>query len=153
LLHETMALLDQEDQLDLIVRRFELRLLDELGYRPSLEACSVCSSRLEAVQNYWSSLAGGAVCGGCADDAIRLLPLSVNALKVLRLLNRAAFAEVARIRLSPDLAGEIEACLRDHVHVALEREVRSARFVETLRRSATLAYRPDAATSASPPAL
>jgi DNA repair protein RecO (recombination protein O) len=135
LLQETLGYLDHEDSLDLAVRRFELRLLDDLGYAPALEACSQCHRRLEPVQNHWSSLAGGAVCPQCADSALRLLPLSVNALKVLRLLARAPFAEVARLRLSRDLGDEIEACLRDHVHLALERDVRSARFVEMLRRT------------------
>jgi hypothetical protein len=66
------------------------------------------------------------------------MPLSVNALKVLRLLTRASFAEAARIRLSQDLAGEVEACLADHLRSVLERDVRSARFVETLRHDAAV---------------
>jgi hypothetical protein len=56
---------------------------------------------------------------------------------MLRLLMRVSFAEAARVRLSPGLAAEIEACLSDQVHFVLEREVRSARFVETLRESSS----------------
>jgi len=133
LLQETLGLLDSEEALDLAVRRFEVRLLDELGYRPALETCAVCGRRLEPAANFWSAAAGGAVCPTCADDSLGLRPLSLNALKVLRLLLRAPFTEAARIRLSPGLAGELEACLGEQVRFVLEREVRSARFVETVR--------------------
>ena len=52
---------------------------------------------------------------------------------MLRLLQRASYAEAARVRLSPALAAEVEACLAEQVRFVLEREVRSARFVETVR--------------------
>jgi DNA repair protein RecO (recombination protein O) len=133
LLHEALGLLEQESELDLAVRRFELRLLDELGYRPGLDACGVCDRRLEPLQNYWSAEAGGAVCPACASEDLVAESLSLNGLKVLRLLQRASFAEAARIRLSGELAGEIEIRIGSYLRYVLEREVRSARFVETLR--------------------
>ncbi len=136
LLGETLAMLSEEAEIDLAVRRFELRLLDELGYRPALERCAVCDRRLEAVTNYWSADAGGAVCPECADKGLVGEPLSLNALKVLRLLQRSPFAEAARVRLSATLAGEVEARLAGYVRHVLERDVRSAHFLETLRREA-----------------
>jgi DNA repair protein RecO (recombination protein O) len=132
LLQETLAILDAEESIDLAVRRFELKLLEQLGYRPSLDVCAVCDRRLEPVDNFWSAEAGGAVCPSCADEALRLLPLSVNALKVLRLLNRASFADAARVHLSAGLYREVEACLQIQVEYVLEREVRSSRFLESL---------------------
>ncbi len=134
LLHETLGYLNASPEYETATRRFELRLLGELGYRPSLSDCAACGSRLEPVANFWSSDAGGAVCPSCADDSLRLAPLSVNALKMLRLLQRSPYEDAARIRLSASLASEIETCLGDYVRYVLEREVRSAGFVETLRR-------------------
>jgi DNA repair protein RecO (recombination protein O) len=135
LLSDTLRLLVAEESLDLAVRCFEMRLLDELGYRPMLEVCAICDKRLEPVTNFWSPATGGVVCPGCADQAPMLAPLSVNGLKLLRLLQRAPFSDVARIKLSSALAGEIEDCLAQQLHFVLDRDVRSARFVETLRRS------------------
>ncbi|MPZ49999.1 MAG: DNA repair protein RecO [Dehalococcoidia bacterium] len=136
LLNETLSLLDCEEETEIAVRRFEARLLSKLGYRPNLDVCAVCGRRLEPVDNYWSPVAGGALCPACAGDSLRLTPLSLNAIKVLRLLLRASFAEMARVRLSHALAEEVRCCLADQVSFVLEREVRSARFVETLRRDA-----------------
>ena len=139
LLSETLAVLDQTPEIDLAVRRFEMHFLDLLGYRPAMEACAICDRRLEPVLNFWSPAAGGVVGPECADDSLPLSPLSVNALKVLRVLQKASFSEAARIRLSPELMREIETSLEAQVHFVLEREVRSARFVETLRRDARVA--------------
>jgi len=136
LLGETLALLDREPELDLVVRRFELLLLDDLGFRPSLEGCCVCGRRLEPIDNYWSPDGGGVVCPECASEGLSLESLSLNALKVLRLLSRATYAEASRVRLSRELAAEIEARISTHLRYVLEREVRSARFIETLRRDA-----------------
>jgi len=133
LLHQTLGYLSMEANYELAVRRFELRLLDELGYRPALINCAVCDHRLEPVDNFWSVSAGGAVCPGCADEALYLAPLSLNALKMLRLLARSPFEDAARVRVSGGLSAELESCLTDYVHYVLERDVRSARFVETLR--------------------
>ena len=107
--------------------------MDLLGYRPALTACAVCYTPLQPQANYWSVSGGGAICPSCADDSLRLAPLSLNALKMLRLLDRGSFEDAARIRLSGELQLELQTCLRDFVTYVLEREVRSARFVEGLR--------------------
>jgi len=134
LLQETLGYLEAAPEYETATRRFELRLLGELGYRPALFDCAVCGRHLEPVANFWSADAGGAICPACADDSLRLAPLSVNALKMLRLLQRSPYEDAARVRLSARLAAEIESCLGDYVRYVLEREVRSAGFVETLRR-------------------
>ena len=139
LLSDTLRLLAGEASLDLVVRCFEMRLLDELGYRPMLEACGVCDRPLEPVTNFWSPATGGVICPACADEAPMLAPLSVNGLKLLRLLQRAPYTEVSRVKLSGQLSAEIEACMAQHLQFVLDRDVRSARFVETLRRQPPVA--------------
>jgi DNA repair protein RecO (recombination protein O) len=135
LLLATLERLDREIEIDQAVRFFEMRRLDELGYRPQLETCSVCSSKIEPVENFWSNGAGGVVGPECSQKITEYRPLTVNALKVLRLLQRASFAEVARVRIAGDLAEELEGCLAGHIEYVLERQVKSAGFVATLRRN------------------
>jgi DNA repair protein RecO (recombination protein O) len=132
-LQTVLAVLSTATNIDLAVRHFEMALLEELGYRPLLESCAVCSRRLEPVTNYWSPAEGGVVCPGCSDQAQAMTPISVNGLKVLRLLQSAPFDQASRLRLSGELSAELERCLQQQVHFVLDREVRSARFVETLR--------------------
>ena len=134
LLHESLDCLCVSDQVDLAVRFFEARLLDQLGYRPRLDVCAVCDRRLEPLTNYWSAAAGGVVGPECTQDLVQLRAISLNGLKVMRLLERSTFAEASRVRVTGDLARELEDCLGEQIRFVLEREVRSARFVDALRR-------------------
>jgi len=114
------------------LRYFEMRLLDYSGFQPELERCLGCQAALTAVTNYFSPAAGGVLCARCGQVGAR--PLSVNALKVLRLLRRGAWVEVARVRLPPALVQEVERHLRAYIVYVLERDVNAAAFIERLRR-------------------
>ncbi len=118
------------------LRFYEMALLDALGFRPELRACVTCRSRLEPVTNYWSPPAGGVVCPSCLSGETSVRPLSVSALKVLRALQDGPYAEAARIAVGPDLAERLERAMRDYVRFVLEQDVRSAAFMDAVRRSA-----------------
>jgi DNA repair protein RecO (recombination protein O) len=135
LLLETLRRLATEERLDMTVRFFEMRLLGHLGYQPQTEECVLCGASLRPGTNGWSAESGGVLCPACAAKAPMSRPLSVNALKVMRLLQKGAFAEVMRVRTAPALESELERHLREYVLYVLERDVRSARFIETLRRT------------------
>jgi len=134
LLLDTLRRLATRDDLDTPVRFYEMSLLDAMGYRPELEECVVCRSRLQPVVNYWSAGAGGAICANCRSEHVALRPLSANALKLLRLLLHGGFNDVARVSIDAALGGELERTMREYVRWVLEREVRSAAFIDTLRK-------------------
>jgi DNA repair protein RecO (recombination protein O) len=122
------------DNLDTVLRFFEMRLVDHCGFRPELENCAGCGTALEPVENFFSPLSGGAVCRGCVGGLTGTRGLSVNGLKVLRLLQRGSYNDVVRVRMDGELADEIERHLRSYVVSVLERDVNSAGFIERLRR-------------------
>jgi len=132
LLLDTLHRLTEEDKPDLALRYFEVQLLGLLGYRPELYRCIQCQSALQPVVNYFSAGAGGALCPQCAEPWAKRL--SVNALKVLRLLQWGSWEEVRRLHLRGDLSEEVEALLRDYIRYLLEREVNAAGLMDTLRR-------------------
>jgi len=134
LLLETLRRLERADDVDLALRYFEMRLLEQSGFRPELERCLSCQSPMQPQQNFFSPLSGGVICPGCASGAAGSRPLSLNGLKVLRLLQRGPYNEVARVKLPFDLAQEVERHLRSYIVCVLERDVNSAAFIERLRR-------------------
>jgi len=138
LLLETLRRLATRDDLDLALRYFEVQLLDELGYRPQLDRCVSCEAALEPTTNFWSAGAGGVLCPACAADDPLARELSLSALKVLRLLQRGSFADAARVRMERSLAQELERHLREYTRYVLERDLRSAAFLDTLRRQKAL---------------
>lgn len=133
LLIETLARLNDGDASDLALRYFEANLLGLAGFRPQLARCVTCGEELRPVVNAFSVAGGGVVCPGCRPSGSGLPPISVNALKVLRLLIRQPFAVAERLLLDATLMNELESLLRLAVHRQLEREPRSLQFLREAR--------------------
>ena len=141
LLLDTLRRLSADGDIDTPLRYYEMALLNALGYGPELEACVTCRQPLAPVTNYWTASGGGVICAECGRDELAIRAISVNAVKVLRLLAHGAYANVARVSIDGALAADLERAMLEYVRWVLERDVRSARFMDTLRRS-----RPRAAT-------
>lgn len=134
LLLDTLRRIATRDDIDTPVRYCEMALLAEMGYTPELDECVRCRATLEPVTNYWSAGAGGVVCSRCRVEEAALRPVSANALKLLRLLLHGRFSDVARVKIDADLALELERALGEYVRWVLERDVRSAAFIDTIRK-------------------
>ncbi len=139
LLLETMQQLCQAGDSELVLRYFELHLLNEVGYRPQLQQCVACHQSLKPITNSFCSSAGGMLCPDCRQSQPLTYPLSVNALKVLRLLQGNDYSTVRRLKMNRELSHELEAVIRDYLKYLLEREVKSAAWLDTLREQTTLA--------------
>lgn len=134
LLLDALRQLSESDEVDLVLRSFEMSMLVLMGYGPELGQCVVCRNALEAEANSWAPAAGGVVCPRCRPRDMVLRPLSGNALKLLRLFQSGGFSEVEGLSISAELAGELERHLRLAVHYALDRDLRSSAFVDAVRR-------------------
>ncbi|KKL13723.1 hypothetical protein LCGC14_2522900 [marine sediment metagenome] len=134
LLLETLRRLQSDADQDIVLRYYEMRLLDLSGFRPELARCLGCDQPLQPQQNFFAPAAGGTYCSSCGAGAAGSRALSLNGLKVLRLLQRASYKETGRLSMPPALAQEVERHLRSYIVYMLERDVNAAAFVERLRR-------------------
>ena len=133
LLLETMHHLCQGNNNELTLRYFELHLLNLVGYRPQLGQCVSCRSPLKAITNSFSPSAGGVLCPSCRQSQILTYPLSVNALKVLRFLQNSDYDTISQLKIDQELCQELEGVMRNYLTYLLEREVKSAAWLDTLR--------------------
>ena len=134
LLLDTLRRLSLSEDIETPGRYFEMQLLDILGYRPELDECVTCRERLRAVTNYWTAGGGGVVCPNCRRDEVTVRPVSVNAVKLLRMLLHGSWNDVSRVVIEPQLAIELERAMLEYVRWVLERDVRSAAFIDAVRR-------------------
>lgn len=138
--------LSEPDSSEAILRYFELHLLHNLGYRPQLRRCVNCDAPLKPVINFFSLSMGGLLCPHCNSEenhrykqieAIPLkpsLPVSVGALKVLRLWQSYDYATARRVRLKPELYYELEQVLHEYIRYILQRELRSLTWLKELKK-------------------
>jgi DNA repair protein RecO (recombination protein O) len=130
---------------EVVTRWFELALLDAMGFRPELARCLECGSAIEPEGNAYSPVGGGTLCPQCRHAAHGARTVSVDALKVLRHLQRSPLVGVLRLRLATALQREVERLLHATVSAVLERELRTRDFLdevagrESARAAATTA--------------
>ncbi len=130
---ETLQRLSANKNVDTILRYFELHILDFAGYRPQLNRCVTCGKALEPETNVFSAAQGGVLCIECGFEEPVTRPLSLNALKVLRLWQNCDFNTAQKVNISTSLALELELILRDYIIYILERRIKSTDFMDKLR--------------------
>ena len=116
-----------------LLRYFETQLLKESGYGPELQQCLACFKPLEPVINYFHAPSGGTLCPNCGSEKSFALPVSVNAIKVLRLLRDDYLATAARLKINARLMNELEDILRRYIIYILERDVKSTEWMDKLK--------------------
>jgi DNA repair protein RecO (recombination protein O) len=125
--------LSQANDCEPILRYFELQLLDHLGYRPQLQQCTECNSPLKPETNFFSPSRGGIICHDCGFHEPVASPLSLNALKVLRLWQNCDYATARRVKINPELSAELEQVMREYIKYLLEKQLKSTAWLDKLK--------------------
>ena len=129
-----LAALDRSQTPDLVLRWYELHLLDTLGFRPQLSECVVCQELLTEDANRFSPTGGGVVCQRCAQTDTTALPMSLGAFKLLRYLQQQPDDVLDRLNLSTAVRNETEQLLRALIRRILERDLKSIAFLEEVQQ-------------------
>ena len=133
LLLNTLHQLCQTNKNETVLRYFELHLLEYTGYRPQLQRCANCDSPLKPQTNYFSSSEGGVICNVCSYEEPVARPLSLNALKVLRLWQNCDYEVASKVNINPELSLELEQVMREYIRYLLERQVKSVAWLDKLK--------------------
>lgn len=133
LLTDTLSRLASKADPWLVIRYYEMRLLDHLGFRPQLFKCTNCGREIKAEDQYFSFSAGGIICPRCGQGLRHLHAISVEGLKYLRHFQRSGYAEATRARPSPDVQQELETLMQGYFTYLLERELNTPGFLKKIR--------------------
>ena len=136
ILLQTLNRLSYQDNLEITTRYFELHLLKEAGFKPELSECLSCHRPLGEEGSAFNFNSGGTLCPACAQHKPWSLPLSASALKALRMLQADDYEMAKGVELKPITAHEIENALRNYLRYLLEKEIRSASWLDTVKKLA-----------------
>ncbi|WP_448336293.1 DNA repair protein RecO [Bellilinea sp.] len=120
-----------------LLRYYELRLLDLLGFRPELFRCVGCGDEIQPQDQFFSPLLGGVLCPRCGSQDASARPISVNALRFLRHFQRSTYAEATRAVIPVPVQQEMETRMQDYLTYYLERGLNTPGFLRAVRRRKT----------------
>lgn len=129
-----LAAIGQSPDDEVPLLHFQLHLLAASGLMPELFDCVECRRKIEPDQHRYSADGGGVLCTGCTPVHAGLRPLSLRALKVLRLLARSHATSLPSLRLDPALTQELKAILTGTLQYWLDKEIRTNSFLNHLAR-------------------
>ena len=127
---DALHAIEADPDSDLPLRLFEMHLLQVSGFMPELYRCVECRNSLTPGRHRFSPNLGGTLCLDCDPTDGRLRPLSLRALKVLRLLHRSRMEQLPALTMDAALARELKALLSITIRYWLDKEIQSNSFVE-----------------------
>jgi DNA repair protein RecO (recombination protein O) len=133
LLTDTLARLASNDDPWLVIRYYEMRLLDYLGFRPQLIDCVNCGREIKAEDQFFSFRAGGVICPRCGQGLPRLKSITVDTLKYLRHFQRSSYRDASRARPGSEIQQEAENVMQGYFTYLLERELNTPGFLKKIR--------------------
>ena len=133
LLTDTLTRLASNDDPWLVIRYYEMRLLDLLGFRPQLIQCVNCGREIKAEDQFFSFRAGGVICPRCGQGLPQLKPITVETLKYLRHFQRSNYRDASRARPNSEIQKEAEDLMQGYFTYLLERELNTPGFLKKIR--------------------
>lgn len=133
LLADTLARLCAESDASLVIRYYEIRLLDLLGFRPQLFHCVQCGNEILAEDQYFSAAQGGVLCPSCGVNAPGARRISMEALKFLRHFQRSSYLEAKRAHPAPAHYRELETLVQHYLTYLLERGLNTPEFLRRIK--------------------
>ncbi len=112
-----------------VVRYYELHLLDLFGFRPELVHCPSCGREIQPQDQFFSAQLGGALCPDCGARTPGSRPVSMAALKYLRHYQRSSFSQALAAQIPQPVRLEMEALLNHYITYLLERGLNTPAFI------------------------
>ena len=118
------------------VRYFQFHALRLNGTEPEIYLCCECGDDIQPNRHRMSIPLGGSICHECDPPEANLRPLSLRAMKVLRMLHREDLDKACDILLHPRVGREIQTLMRDMITYHAARDIRPQTYLDNIERGA-----------------
>jgi DNA repair protein RecO (recombination protein O) len=123
-----------------VSRYCELAFFAILGFRIELYRCISCGRDLQATSNALSARLGGFLCQNCLDEDRAAVPMTVNAQKYLRLLDRGGLDQIVSRAIGDELRRELEAAMIGYARFHAERDLTSLAVLRSLQSNTSAPF-------------
>ena len=133
LLDNSLQRLCRDEDLRMVARYYEIRLLDEVGFRPELNECVFTRDAIQAEDQFFSYAEGGVVSPLAAKYAASLVPINMTTLKMLRHMQRSPYDYVKTVKMTSNLHNDLERIILGYATYLLENKLQSIDFIRRIR--------------------
>lgn len=134
LVTDTLERLCHDDDPRLVVRYYEMRLLDLAGFRPELNECVISRAPIIAQDQYFSYAEGGVIQPDAVLQGTHLVSIPLQTLKLLRHMQRSPYSHVKSLKISRTLHDDAERILLGYITHLLEHKLQSVDFIRRIRQ-------------------
>jgi len=119
----------------IILRYYELHLLDLVGFRPELFVCVECGKKTIEQDQFLSGELGGTVCPECAPgvSGAGIRPVSSRTLKYLRHFQRSDIDNLISLNIPSGITDELEKLVHYYLTHTLEGQLNSPAFIKRIQ--------------------
>ena len=132
LLADTLERLCSAPDPAFVVRYYEIRLLDLVGFRPQLSQCVGCGNPILPEDQFFSAAQGGIVCPQCSEKVPGVRAITVAAVRFLRHIQRSSYPAAARLPLKESVDYELEHLMQHYFTYLLERGLNTPAFLSLI---------------------
>ena len=116
------------DDIDRLIRVFQVKVLYFSGFRPHLDACVHCRKKVHG-KTFFSMKEGGLVCNHCQSCAGTVHPISPGSVATILYLERSSWANCQKVKLTKISRQELKYILNNFLVFHLGKKIKSAKYL------------------------
>lgn len=134
LLVQTLRLLAEVEDLELVTRIFEVRAMTLMGFQPVLEYCLQCTGPLTAGKVVFHPGSGGLLCGECGPAAVgKVVQISRGTVEFMKRFLDAPYRQLLKMKLPDYARKELEWIMEPFILYHLDHHLKSLEFLKSIK--------------------
>ena len=133
LLTQTLDRLEAHSNAEAVIRYYEIRFLDLIGYRPELLTCIDCGQEIREQDQFFSPLGGGVACPTCGRGRAEAWPIDKNVLRYLRYFQRSDWRTVSGIIIPDKINSGMASLMEAYFTYLLESQLNTPEFLRKIQ--------------------
>lgn len=133
IVEKTLRLLAKSQSTPMLLRAFELKILEALGLAPLLNRCACCAARTIFPYAQYDPAQGGMICRRCALGSDRLI-VTPRAQQMLLFLQHSSLDQAININADREIICETRRLMASTIRFHLGKEPRALLFIQQLNK-------------------
>jgi len=134
LLLQTLRLMAEVDDLEMILRIFEIRAMTLMGYQPVLDRCLHCNEVILSGKVLFHPGSGGLLCGECSNALPgKTVLITRGTVEIMKRFLDLNYRQLLKLKLTDYARKELELVMEPFIQYHVDRNLKSLDFLKSVR--------------------